>query len=459
MKTLPFLSIEKMTNSRSLYLIVLFFLLAGAFNPSFAQNTENSFTLLEKTFGHLRPEEGSALEPIFENAIDYDDPFPAGQELQKLKDWLQSKEKYIRIIDQAIQIGSIQFPPIDIEEPLFPKFMDLRDASNVKLILARLHIEQQEFSKAFDDLLSVVKLGEMISSGQGAAIIHYMIGGVIEVSATNRLEKMCLNPEIDEKTLSGLLLKIKNSSRYDPILSTAFTEELNGFIVPTIINEDKSISRITKILSIDKNTIFDTDETVRLSKLFVSRIIKNSNSYWVLRDKNIVADAENLISPSINSSKSYQDLTWEFYLSGMIYNFDQKNEDHVKNWNALAEMANGEKNIWGRIGIASSMKTHETTVKKSIYKRTKKNMLRLVIALRIFDKKYIRYPKDLNELLRADIIDAIPLDIFSGKALNYSFDKQIVWSVGSDGNNNQGDTDQDIVISCNKDKPLPSPCD
>jgi hypothetical protein len=65
--------------------------------------------------------------------------------------------------------------------------------------------------------------------------------------------------------------------------------------------------------------------------------------------------------------------------------------------------------------------------------------LRLKIALRLYEQKHGQLPDDLGALV-PEFIKAMPIDPFSAKPYRYSKAKKLIWSVGPDGVDNDGNS-------------------
>ena len=54
-----------------------------------------------------------------------------------------------------------------------------------------------------------------------------------------------------------------------------------------------------------------------------------------------------------------------------------------------------------------------------------------MVALRAFESNYGRLPEQLDALV-PDYLEVVPLDYFDGKAIRYSPEQHLIYSVGSD---------------------------
>lgn len=62
-----------------------------------------------------------------------------------------------------------------------------------------------------------------------------------------------------------------------------------------------------------------------------------------------------------------------------------------------------------------------------------------VLALRVFERERDRLPGSLDELVDAKLVSSVPRDWFADRPLGYDLERRIVWSVGSDGEDDSGE--------------------
>jgi len=70
--------------------------------------------------------------------------------------------------------------------------------------------------------------------------------------------------------------------------------------------------------------------------------------------------------------------------------------------------------------------------------QAERNITRTLLALLIFEREKGVLPAKLSDLVEAKILDAVPVDPFATAPLSYSREKHIVWSVGLDGDDDDG---------------------
>jgi hypothetical protein len=154
----------------------------------------------------------------------------------------------------------------------------------------------------------------------------------------------------------------------------------------------------------------------------------------------------------IDSLSAYNTLELEetmYLVSGdMLNEFDINNIEHVKKWREVELAAKGKKNLLGRLYFSSSF-PFDSYYQRSVELRTKSNMTKTLIALKIYYNAFGNYPERLSKLNEISNISKLPMDLFSNRPFNYSAAKLALWSVGSDEINNMGDQEKDIVLFLN----------
>jgi hypothetical protein len=63
-----------------------------------------------------------------------------------------------------------------------------------------------------------------------------------------------------------------------------------------------------------------------------------------------------------------------------------------------------------------------------------------IMGLRVYRETLRRLPRVLSEIVRAGILGQVPMDVMAGRALRYSPERGIVWSVGRNGRDDGGDS-------------------
>ena len=425
-------------------------------NPLYlkAETSDNSQDFLSRCLGNIKPTEGSDVRPIFDKIIAKINPTLSEKDLKILKEWLGTQESNLHLFNQVLEENHIKFPPINVETMDLPMFTDYRSALALKLIQAKIHLSQKDTNLATANILEAYKFGRMVRYGERSSILHYMIGTSIEEQSLRWLQNILCTSKLSNDTMQQILFTIQLEKIKDEAFISAIKDEFNNFTIPIIEYYSKQIGPILKQLEINKKSILDEKESINLITKQLHRIVDNANSPWPERDDYVLRDY--LQDPGIVAKlEKIENL---MFCNGKT-KFDINNVEQVTKWKELGKLANGKENILGKYLVSSST-SFESYHKRSVGLRTKVNLTRTLVALIIFNKKYGYYPKRLIELVESGIISQIPLDLFSNRIVNYSFQDKKIWSTGSDGVNNQGEEKNDIPLSCEliKKKPEKAPC-
>ena len=95
------------------------------------------------------------------------------------------------------------------------------------------------------------------------------------------------------------------------------------------------------------------------------------------------------------------------------------------------------KNPVGR-GMDCSIMEFMDSDTKVFQARTERESTRAVLALLVFQREKGLLPGKLSDLVDAKILATVPCDPFSDKPLQYSRERQLLWSVSYDGESNDG---------------------
>ena len=122
----------------------------------------------------------------------------------------------------------------------------------------------------------------------------------------------------------------------------------------------------------------------------------------------------------------------------------------------MEQLGQKHPNILGNKLVRADMSVGEKVYLCSVRIRTETNLTRAILALRIVQQETGRWPASL-EACRARLPEP-PLDLFAkpGTWMRYSPDRAILWSVGPDEIDNNGDPAKDVVIPLPKLAPAPA---
>ena len=116
-------------------------------------------------------------------------------------------------------------------------------------------------------------------------------------------------------------------------------------------------------------------------------------------------------------------------------------------WLRLAKASRKEPNIVGVILSGWRLESADSMLKNSFKTRTLVGLARAFIALRITRKETGAYPVSLDAAVAAGLLAGEPKDFFSGQPIRYSTERRLLWSVGEDGKDDDGDKRRDLILA------------
>ncbi len=431
--------------NKLIHCILVYLLTIIVISPanSRSESTRNSYDLLSQCLGNIRPSEESNITPIFDKITRNTNPKLTNSEISLLKNWLETQKNNIQLIDNAIAVDSIQFPLIDVSTMELPMFSEYRSLLSLKLIQAQIHLSDNNNHAALLNVLDAIKLGRMVRYGKNSSLFHNMIGISLEGNGVKWLQNILCTKKYSNKTLQLILRIIPNQGIIDKAFIASMEDELNDFVIPNIENYSDQIEPIITQLKMDRLSIYDRKDSIAMANKQFEQIINNAKTPWTDRNKDITSDNYKLSDEIITKAEEL------IYMlpSSNFSEFDINNQEVVAKWKEIELLANGKKNLLGRV-LLSSTPLFEAYLQRSVELRTKINIARTFVALKIFQNNSGQYPEELNQLIETKILNHPPLDLFSSRPIQYSSANHKLWSVGSDGNDNKSDQENDIVFSC-----------
>ena len=91
-----------------------------------------------------------------------------------------------------------------------------------------------------------------------------------------------------------------------------------------------------------------------------------------------------------------------------------------------------EANPYGRLWLR--MLTPDMVALEIAYfgARTRKEMMRCCLGIRLYEAKFNKLPQSLDELVESRVLKAVPKDYYSGGPLRIDLERRVIWSVGPD---------------------------
>lgn len=395
----------------------------------------NAWTHWVSALPNLSESEDEAVQQAFRKASDYKHPLPTGAPAQRLAEWLHSKTAYLEQLDAGIALGKLQLPPIHPDDWTHGKLARFRYGSHCKIIKARMLAHAGHYDAAAAELSAVYRMGHMIVHGDGT-LIHYLIGWSIQSAALRGMRDLADQPRVPVRALLSAGFSIRSEPAEDDALAQSYRVEFSLFLLPKLeamiaeetysvispITDPKLEPKVTvRPFPVDVAGILDLEATMRTWRDVFARRITNARLPWTDRDTRITEDTQKAL---VLPSDTGDDLVWD------AARFDIDNPEH---WEQLEEMARVIPNLYGKHMISREQLGHDLLHERSVKFRTEANLTKTYLAIRYYQMMTGRLPDNLSVLVEAEILDAIPVDLFTGKPINYASETGKIWSADPNG--------------------------
>ncbi len=417
-------------------------------------------------------ENADALEDTdefdFEDAVVGAEPlsmtFPQGHAGKCAHAWLEASHESLAFIDQGLAKARYQIP----QERLHAVFDDASEmidtrvawnAAIVKSTWCNFYLnsgDQDAAGKALMDLLNVSHLAQ---SGDGY-LVHYLVATGVYTKAMDAVNVYAFHPQSSSERLKEIRRWLQRTRPDAQALARAFQMEVGYF--------EQEISRLSAIGSLrqlvsellkDRVTLdgdsrgaeiqagvlklfdghpnpFDPAETVKIYSSAVATMLHDLSSSWLDRKKDVTKPWIAEVAPWPKS----------LYLTTNIHDFfgDGKEPPDVTDRD-IEEARQQLLLVQNPIGkqMLESAEVFDRVRRSYHTARLRSEISSLFTACRLFRDQERRWPRQLSELVQAQLIDAIPVDPFSGQAVQYDSNRCLIWSFGENERDDGGDWDFD----------------
>lgn len=381
---------------------------------------------------------------------------PSVDDLAELQNWLRQNKRALNLFDSSLQKPKAQWPERDPQN-VQPELKAVSQLIRARLFEADQLAEQRKFNEATKSLEGSLKLTQVGIDSDAAAQIQYLVSAgarqwvqeaILRLASEREmplplLERLLKDlPSIDAETNTyARILRVDFSvydySTYDLDLkrmADAWAKIPETNIAMMLFPEE--LRRPFKVL-IDPSLILKHPEP--LDK--IAMIENDARHYRIFRT--------NSFSAWTNHSdvvETERDAAREKFLKDIQPLMDLVKSEPLPLSHQAAQRALGAyvqiENPVGRIFSFTSLA--ESDVRLFRY-RAEREATRSILALLIFERQKGILPAKLSDMVNAKILDSIPNDPFAGAPISYSRERRIVWSVGEDGVNDNGDGDDKVL--------------
>jgi len=342
-------------------------------------------------------------------------------ELAGLNEWVENNSQsvvfYIQGSKKPYYWRHRESTASNLLEMEMPELGQMRRLSILVSWRAKLKAERGDIDGAFEDLFAIYRAGMHFEGPR--TIIEQLVGIAIRAVAVSNAIQIVHSTQLDEQTLRHVQNEFQLLADKDDFRISYKAERfyLMDFIQRSYTDDGKGSGR--------------------MSPAGVMPFV-NNDEYVDSFAACIPALGASLISPN---RKNMEELTRDFYdffdgqaeLTPWQSRNTPINEKYqIENWSKIKKF---------RYWPISYLMPALAKVNQLSYRiRTDSEALITITALQRYERQYGFYPENLDELVKAKLLKAVPIDPFSNKPLRYkkTDDSFILYSVGLDFKDNGG---------------------
>jgi hypothetical protein len=378
---------------------------------------------------------------------------PSDDDLEALRSWLRRDKEALDLFNASLHKPKAQWPEQDPQNRQ-PELSALVHLTHARLVEADLLAKEKKFTNAVESLEGSLKIIQFGFDGD-PGLLQYIICTSVRTLAQRAVVRLAANPKIPQPLLDRLL---KDLPRLD--------SETNTFIQMLRVGFTRSASRTVDLHRLTEtwSKISETNDALFIYPEELRRPFK------VLLDPELVAahpkplDEIAMLNSDIIDSRIYRTnclSAWTNRSDAVQLRRAETIKQLKQDIKPLMDLVRDEplpltrqaaekarsaylqiENPIGRIFAGGILTDGDERVFRC---RTEREAVRAMIALLIFERRKGMLPGKLSDLVDAKILDSLPFDYFANAPMSYSPERRIVWSVGQDGENDDGESEGDFL--------------
>ena len=380
------------------------------YNPQKIADQENAYIALLPVLRQIKEEDPyDQVEAMVkdEEAIDY----------SKVSQLINQHSSFLLAISESLKLDSFQAPvEKDFSEPLIERYTnEICFLYKVEFLNIKKLLHEGDMEVASREILKLFKYGYLLQNSDGG-LIYVLIGGMVKSRALDLTRDFVTRSNFDSDYYKKFLVNIEkyagnnkgmvNSLRME---YTIVANTLKGLVEHSIKDdwEYKELLKRYKRNPRRMRYFYNENATIKELAEYFRQEIKNLNGPY--------ADIEHKKVYRLPKKR------FALYLNLLI-------------GNPIGKVL---------LTISAAKFGHLVEGKFKIDARC--NLAKLLLALRAYYADTNSLPNNLDQLV-PNYISKIPKDPFDDKELEYSKFKKIIYSVGSDMKDDQGDREKDLRI-------------
>jgi hypothetical protein len=361
--------------------------------------------------------------------------------------WLDENQRVIPLVMQAVGRGKLEFPNSPWANERLDSSSRFRQLSRLLQLWAQRLASRDNFVNAAQISHTMSEASRLVKCG-GGVYVEYLIACACESASWNLMTRIALHAKTNTKTVRDLLAQLP--AREDSLngLREAVRAEYCHYLLPLLQKCDGLDTAETIQVFFDWNEGLELflprkkyeaqcDKIARLLKghpkpYDLVDTVKWSSAHYagLIRDFDLSWPKHNA-QPSRTASEELA--AWPRQLSMSVLDHGDPDEVTDSQLTSSREKLSRVSNPLGKKVVDSCELDSKTMHRAALSNQARYDGTRLFLAICIFSREQGNFPANLEELVKVNILEKLPLDPFSSERFQYSRDQRAIWSVGWDG--------------------------
>jgi hypothetical protein len=310
---------------------------------------------------------------------------------------LASNQQALATLDAALALSALQVPEFRLADKL-PYLSDWKRLAQLQAIRANSLFRAGREQEAFNQAVNLVQMGRRIEDAKGG-VIHYLVGAGVKGQGFSCIRRWVGRTRLTPQQIARIISALKSV----PADGSALTEALKV----------EYQVQIQTLADIRAGRVEPGLEEARLVRLKLVPVYNHAKT------KRLFATSTRALIDSVEVPYAKAKLL-----------------DAAKRPSPAQLILGG--NLAGEVIYWLTMPANGAAITRKCEESVQLEATCVLLALRAYQLKNGRLPDSLSALV-PEFLDAVPADDFDGQPLRYSPAKKVIYSVGKDLRDDQGD--------------------
>jgi hypothetical protein len=325
------------------------------------------------------------------------------------------------LIEKALACPHFQVPQVLSVDAQIPEVFDWMYLVKMQSIRAMACARRMRDKEAFDEALSMVRMGHTIQGAKGS-LLHYLVGNLPKTCGLEVMRQMLPATVLGPEQLKGCAEALLAYDTGGETLAETFRAEFQfcAAVLQDLLDGKMAVEDIGKVSRQQRGGERPSLRELLCRQGWIAGFVLKPNETRRLLAEDFRAAIENVPRPYAEMQEIKHPWSGK---QGVIQ-----------------RILSG--NIVGKMLCAILLPAENGAIETKVQTKTELAATRALLAMKAFKVGKGRLPKTLDELV-PEYLDAVPLDNFDGKPLRYNPEKKVIYSVGKDLKDDGGMTKEE----------------